>query len=107
MTPVIMKKSRPGNVLSVLCDPDVAARVKEIIFANTSSIGLREYSVNKNILHREIVVVPTRFGEVNVKRSYFGGRVVSEKPEFEQCRRLAVKHSVTLEEIQKEVIKNL
>ena len=49
----------------------------------------------------------TRFGEIEVKRSYYDGRVVNEKPEFEQCRRLAGEHSVTLEEIRKEVYKNL
>lgn len=49
----------------------------------------------------------TKFGEVEVKRSFYGGRVVNEKPEFEQCRRLAGEHGVTLEEIRKEVYKEL
>ncbi len=107
MTPVIMKKSRPGNMLSVLCDKERVDRIKEIIFSQTSSIGLREYGVRKSMLRREIVVVNTRFGDVNVKRSYYGGRVVNEKPEFEQCRRLASENNVSLEEIRKEVYKNL
>ena len=49
----------------------------------------------------------TKFGEIEVKRSYFGGRVVNEKAEFEQCRSLAGEHNVSLEEIRKEVYKNL
>ena len=106
-TPIVMKKSRPGHTLSVLCDRDIAIRLKEILFKETSSIGLREYEVQKNILRREIVVVNTSYGEVQVKRSYYGGRVVNEKPEFEQCRQLAEKNGVSLEEIQKEVYKNL
>jgi pyridinium-3,5-bisthiocarboxylic acid mononucleotide nickel chelatase len=68
---------------------------------------LREYSVNKHILRRDIKTVQTRFGDVEVKCSYYGGRVVNEKAEFEQCRKLAIKHKVTLEEVQKEVYKNL
>ena len=107
LTPVIMKKARPANILSVLCNPDQAGNLKEIIFSNTSSIGLRESVVSKNILRREIVIVHTSYGEVHVKRSYYGGRVVQEKPEYEQCRRLASEHGVTLETIQKEVYKNL
>ena len=107
MTPIVMKKSRPGHMLSVLCSQDAADQMKEILFRETSSIGLREHSLKKSMLRREMIRVKTRFGEIEVKRSYYGGKVVNEKPEFEQCRRLAGKHSVTLEEIRKEVYKNL
>lgn len=107
MTPVVMKKSRPAHMLSVLCNPDLAGPVKEILFTETSTIGLRAYPVSKHILRREIKTVQTRFGDVDVKCSYFNGRMVSEKPEFEQCRQLALKHKVTLENIQKEVYKQL
>jgi uncharacterized protein (DUF111 family) len=81
--------------------------LKEIILTETSTIGLREYPVRKSMLRREIQVVHTRFGDVNVKRSYLAGRMLHEKPEFEQCRKLALEHGVTLEEVQKEVYKNL
>ena len=107
MTPIVMKKSRPGHMLSVLCSGDSAAKMKEILFSETSSIGLREYTVQKNILRREIIIINTRYGEVQVKRCYYGGRVVNEKPEFEQCRKLAVEHGISLEEIRKEVYKHL
>jgi uncharacterized protein (TIGR00299 family) protein len=107
MTPIVMKKSRPAHMLSVLCNPDVAEAVKEIILTETSTIGLREYPVQKHMLRREIAIVHTKYGEVHVKRSYYGGHVVNEKPEFEQIRKLAVEHGVSLEEIQKEVIKKL
>jgi uncharacterized protein (TIGR00299 family) protein len=105
--PIVMKKSRPGHMLSVLCSPDAAERMKEILFKETSTIGLREYSVKKSMLCREVVKVITKYGEVDVKRSYFGGIVVNEKPEFEQCSSLAREHGVTLEEIRKEVYKKL
>jgi uncharacterized protein (TIGR00299 family) protein len=107
MTPIVMKKSRPAHMLSVLCDPDNSSRLKEIILTETSTIGLREYAVSKNILRREIRVLNTRFGDVNVKCSYYKGVVVNEKPEFEQCRQLAIEHGVTLEEVQKEIYKKL
>jgi uncharacterized protein (DUF111 family) len=107
MTPLVMKKSRPGHMLSVLCNHDTVGNMKEILFVETSSIGLREHTLKKSILRREIVVVHTLYGDVEVKRSYWNGRVVNEKPEFEQCRKLALEHGVTLEEISKEVTKNL
>jgi uncharacterized protein (TIGR00299 family) protein len=107
MTPVVMKKSRPGHMLSVLCKRNTVEKMKEILFLETSSIGLREHTLKKSMLRREMVVVTTKYGDVEVKRSYWNGQVVNEKPEFEQCRRLAVEHGVTLEEISKEVIKKL
>jgi len=106
-TPVTMKKSRPATLLSVLGSPGSAAVLKELILTHTSTIGLREYTVQKSILRREMVTVQTRFGEVQVKRSFLGDRVIREKPEFEQCSRLAKEHGTTLEEVQKEVIRNL
>lgn len=106
ITPVVMKKSRPAHMLSVLCNQDTNELMKEILFSETSSIGLREHTVQKNMLRREVVIVNTKYGDVEVKRSYWNGRVVNEKPEFEQCRKLAGVHGVTLEEIRKEVYKN-
>jgi len=106
-SPIFMKKSRPATMLSVLCPVEAAGSVRELILSETTSIGLREYPVTKHMLRREVVRVNTRFGEVEVKRSYLRGRVVRQKPEFEQCRRLAVEHGVTLEEVHREVIKHL
>jgi uncharacterized protein (TIGR00299 family) protein len=105
--PIVMKKSRPGHMLSVLCSSDSVDKMKEILFTETSSIGLREHTLKKSMLRREMVVVSTKYGEIEVKRSYFNGKVVNEKPEFEQCRKLAREHGVTLEEISTEVTKKL
>ncbi len=107
MIPIVMKKSRPAHLLGVLCDPAGSDHMKEIIFTETTSIGLREYSVSKSMLRREIRVVQTRFGDIPVKQSYYGGKLVNEKPEFEPCREAAIAHHVTLEEVQKEVYKKL
>jgi uncharacterized protein (TIGR00299 family) protein len=107
LIPIVMKKSRPAHTLSVLCYGDQTEKIKEILFSETSSIGVREYKVEKSMLRREVVQVMTRFGEVGVKRSYYRGNLVNEKPEFEKCRQLAREHHVSLEAIRKEVYKNL
>ena len=107
IVPTVMKKSRPGHMLQVLCNPEHVEQLKGILFTETSSIGLREHHLKKSMLRREMVVVKTKYGEVEVKRSYWNERIVNEKPEFEQCRKLALEHGIALEEVQKEVIKKL
>jgi uncharacterized protein (TIGR00299 family) protein len=105
--PITMKKSRPATQLCALCDTNHADRIREVILSESSTIGLREYPVKKSMLRREVVKVQTRFGMVEVKRSYLKGKVVREKPEFDQCRTLARENGITLEDIYKEVMKNL
>jgi uncharacterized protein (TIGR00299 family) protein len=105
--PMIMKKSRPANMLSVLCNNDSLASVKEIIFTQTTSIGFREYKVRKNMLRREVVTVETAYGPVRVKQSFYKGKLVNSKPEFEDCGKLAMKHKLSLQEIQIAVFKKL
>jgi len=105
--PLVMKKSRPGHMLCVLCNFETLRNMKEILFTETSSIGIREKILKKSMLRREQVMVSTKFGDVEVKRSFWNGRVVNEKPEYEQCRKLARVHGVTLKEIRKEVYKKL
>ncbi len=107
VTPVVMKKSRPGHLLSVLCDRDKSEKLKEILFRETSSIGLREYPVRKHMLRRETIMVHTSLGDIQVKRSFYNGKVVNEKPEFEQCREIADAHGITLEEVRKEIYKSM
>lgn len=105
ISPVIMKKSRPAVTLSVLCKEVLADKMKAIIFSNSTSIGLREYRVKKNMLRREESTVETTFGTVRIKQSFFNGKLVRSKPEFEDCKRLAEKHQITISEIEKAINK--
>ncbi len=107
MVPIVMKKSRPAITLHVLCSPDKTASMKEIIFTHTTSIGLREYAVKKNMLNRVEKLVQTTFGDVRVKQSEFQGKLVHSKPEFEDCKALAEKHNISIQEVENEVIKNI
>ena len=107
LTPIVMKKSRPAHIFSILCAAGQVERMKEILFSQTTTIGVRAYRVRKSILRREVITVNTKFGNVPVKRSYFRGKVVNDKPEFDICSHLAQKHGVSLEEIRKEVYRSL
>ena len=107
ITPIIMKKSRPATTLSVLCQPSIALELKAILFEQATTIGLREYPVQKNMLRREEKTVKTPLGEVRIKESFFNGKLVRVKPEFEDCKKLASKYGKSIEEISMEIIKNL
>ena len=105
LAPVIMKKSRPGVTLSVLCKEELKEKMKEIIFSHSTSIGIREYKVKKNMLRRVESTVETVYGQVRVKQSFFNGTMVRSKPEFEDCKKLAEKHRITISDVEKEVNK--
>jgi hypothetical protein len=96
-TPVQMKKNRPGQLITILCDPSVADSLCEILFRETTTIGIRSYETRRRTLPRETVTVQTRFnGDVRMKISRLDGEVVNAQPEFEDCRKLAEAAGVPL-----------
>lgn len=103
ITPVIMKKSRPANKLNVICTQENSEKMKKIIFENTSTIGLREYHIEKTMLTRKSELVKTKFGEIKIKNAYYKDKLISSKPEYEDCKRLANEHGVSIKEIYKNI----
>lgn len=99
LTPTIMKKSRPAVILSVLCGEEQAHEMKETLFSETTTLGMRESRVLRTMLRREIVSRSTPYGKVRIKRAYFRGRIIRSKPEYDDCRRLAGKHGIPLAEV--------
>lgn len=107
MAPVIMKKSRPANKLSVLCSPEKVAAIKSIIFNHSTTIGLREYPVKKSMLERIEKIVETKYGKIRIKQSIYNGKIVRSKPEFDDCKAIALSKKINLEEVESEALKNL
>jgi hypothetical protein len=107
LVPMIMKKSRPAVQLSVLCKQELREKLKGLIFTFSTSIGIREYRVTKNMLRREESTVETSYGAVRIKQSFYNGKLVRTKPEFDDCKKLAVQHQVGISEIEKEVNKQV
>lgn len=106
LTPIIMKKSRPANTLSVLCSKNRIQELKTIIFTNSTTIGMREYPVTKTFLQREEQEIETELGKIRVKSSFLDGKEIRFKPEFEDIRRLASEHGLSLNEVEKIIRKN-
>ena len=98
VTPVLMKKSRPGHLLSVLIDPEQVDRIADIVLSETTSLGVRYHDVERRMLARSSVSVSTRFGDVSVKMAHVNGRLRAA-PEYEDCARLARSRGVPLQTV--------
>lgn len=103
MTPIIMKKSRPGIKLSVLCNEENEIEMTELILKETTTLGVRKYKVYKTMLKRECSNMDTVFGKVNVKTSFWAGKELKTKAEYEDCKRLAKQHNVPISYIYDEI----
>jgi uncharacterized protein (DUF111 family) len=106
-TAIQMKKNRPATMLSVLCRPEDFSSITEIIYKETTTLGIRIREAGRHCLEREIVRVNTEFGEIDIKIGRTNGSVANLMPEFDQARSLAKKNGVSLREVQSAAIKGL
>jgi uncharacterized protein (TIGR00299 family) protein len=98
LTPVVMKKNRPGIVLSVLCRPQDEAALRALVFAETTTLGIRSQRVARHALPRSTVRVETPHGPIQVKVSRWGENEKAA-PEYEDCRRVAQAAGVPLRQV--------
>ncbi len=104
ITPTIMKKGRPGVVLSVLAEAASRERLAGILFAETSTIGVRFHPVERLKLERKVTEVSTRFGAIRVKIAGESSEPATIAPEYEDCRRAARAHDVPLKIVIEEAV---
>jgi uncharacterized protein (TIGR00299 family) protein len=98
-TPVQMKKNRPGMLVTVLCKPEDEAKFHEMLFAETTTLGVRSYTAQRRVLTRQWETVHTAFGEVRIKVGRLSGHIRQASPEFEDCRKLAEARNVPLQRV--------
>ena len=98
-TPIIMKKGRPAIEVSALCRAQDLEAVERAFFANSSTIGLRRQVMQRTVLERAMVKLATRYGEVRAKVASRDGEVLGATPEFEDCRRLALRVGVPVRKV--------
>ncbi len=99
LTPIIMKKNRPGVVLNVLSRPADAGRLREVLFRETTTLGVRSQQVARHCLARASERVETPFGPIRVKVGRWGDGDEKAAPEYEDCRAAAQAHGVPLREV--------
>jgi pyridinium-3,5-bisthiocarboxylic acid mononucleotide nickel chelatase len=98
--PVQMKKNRPGTLLTVIAAPERLGQISDIIFRETTTIGLRHSEVARECLDREIITVDTSLGAVRFKVARRDGRVLNAVPEFDDCAKLAAAKNLSIKEVQ-------
>ena len=98
-TAIQMKKNRPAVMLSVICQTDDVFRLEEIIFQETTTLGIRRWPANRHKLHREACEVETPWGPVAGKLARGAGGAVRFSPEYDACRRVAAERQVPLAEV--------
>jgi pyridinium-3,5-bisthiocarboxylic acid mononucleotide nickel chelatase len=102
--PVQMKKNRPGTLLTVLAKPQDADEMSDIIFSETTTLGVRRREEQRQVLARRWQTVSTRFGDIRIKVASMNGSVTNYAPEYEDCRRIAAETKIPLKTIMSEAI---
>lgn len=101
--PIVMKKGRPGLMLNVLSGADKLGRLEEIIFRETTTLGLRYIRAACHRLSRKFVRVDTPWGAVTVKAGYFKDELVQFAPEYKDCEQAAIQAGIPLKQVYDEV----
>jgi hypothetical protein len=103
--PVQMKKNRPGTLMTVVCRPGDRRRLAELVFRETTTIGVRYHEMDRECLDRASVPVTTPWGEVRIKVARRDGQVLNAQPEFDDVARLAAAHDVPIKEVHSQAVK--
>lgn len=104
-TPVHMKKNRPGTLLTVLARPEDVDRLEKIVFAETTTLGVRRREEERRVLERRFETVTTLWGDVRMKVANLNGTVSHYAPEYEDCRAIATERQVPLKQVMQEAVK--
>lgn len=103
LIPIIMKKGRPGIILSAMAEKGIAEKVMGIIFEETGTLGVRTREVERVRVQRETKEIETKWGKVRIKIASQGGEVVGVLPEYEDCKRIAEEKGIPLRRIIDEI----
>ncbi len=103
VTNIMMKKNRPAVKVSVLAKKEDVESIEETLFKETTTLGIRKYEVEREILERELQQVETDWGPVTVKVAKKNGEVINYAPEYEDCQALASEFDLSLKEVYQRV----
>src|SRR4030043_1558230 len=102
ITPILMKKSRPGHLLTVICHSEKLLSVTDFLLRETTTLGLRWREEERAKAEREVRDLQTKYGKIHLKLGKWGGNIVNISPEYEDCKRLALETRVPLKDIFEE-----
>lgn len=105
LTPILMKKNRPGTLLTVICLPDKRPSVAEFLLKETTTLGLRWREEERDKANREIRVLQTKYGKIRFKIALWEGKIVNFSPEYDDCKRTALKKRIPIKDVFEEARK--
>jgi uncharacterized protein (TIGR00299 family) protein len=97
--PVQMKKNRPGQLITVLCKPADREKFSDLLFRETTTLGVRQSSVKRRTLQRESLTVETSLGSIRMKVARLHGHILNVAPEYEDCQKVAAERGVPLKQV--------
>jgi uncharacterized protein (DUF111 family) len=104
LTPVIMKKGRPGTLLTILCNASERPALERLLLTETSTLGIRVRQDRRSCLDRRFSTVDTAYGPIRIKAGTLDGETLNANPEFEDCRAAAATHGVAVKIVQQAAI---
>jgi len=104
LTPIFMKKNRPGIKLSVICNLHDCDDMVSIILNETTTFGIRRYKVNRDKLSRDLIEIETKWGTIQAKRGFMKDKHIKTIPEFEDCKKIAVENDIPIREVYETAI---
>jgi uncharacterized protein (TIGR00299 family) protein len=107
LTNIIMKKGRPGIILNILTEIGSSEAVKDILFTESTTLGIRTFPFKKDTLSRRFESIDTAWGLVTIKRSFYKDREVSCKPEYEDCKRIAAMSGIPVKEVYNSILSQI
>ena len=107
LTNIIMKKGRPGIILNVIIEKECAETVKEILFTESTTLGIRTFPFRKDTLVRKFESIDTIWGKVTIKRSFYKGNEVSCKPEYEECKKIAANLGIPVKKVYYSIVSEI
>ncbi|GAB6099969.1 hypothetical protein JCM16358_18480 [Halanaerocella petrolearia] len=104
LTNVMMKKNRPGTKVNVLCRPEDTSQLEEILFRETTTLGIRKYEVERKALERKFYQLETEFGEMTVKVAYQQEEIIKYAPEYDECKEVAEELDIPVKTVYNRVL---
>lgn len=106
-TSIFMKKNRPGILLQLLCSEKDLNQMRQILFTETTTLGIRYYPLTVHRAERSFRKISTKWGSVTIKEGIHEGKVIQSSPEYEECKKIAQDHQIPLKKVYEEVWKQL
>ena len=96
---IYMKKNRPANKISILCEESDLDKFVEILLIESSTFGIRYHKYNRKTLDRKIAKIDTEYGEISVKLGYYNGNLIKVTPEYENCKLISKNTGIPLQQL--------